>query len=77
MSETWAISYVTSSHASLVEAMGGGNLFRLQSSRSIRECLPCHEGELSPSGFRPQLDWKPACLCRAQCPQSNSSSAVI
>jgi hypothetical protein len=52
MSETWAISYVTSSHASLVEAMGGGNLFRLQSSRSIRECLPCHEVELSPFGVQ-------------------------
>ena len=40
------------SHASFVGAVGGGNLGRDQSSRSIREHLPCHEGELSP--FRVQ-----------------------
>jgi hypothetical protein len=38
---------VTASHASLVGAEGGGNLDRSQSSRSMRECLPCHVDELS------------------------------
>ena len=63
---------MTSSHASLVGAVGGSNLGRSQSSRSMRECLPYHVGELSPFlGFRPQLDWRPACLCIAQCPTRN------
>jgi hypothetical protein len=30
----------------------GGNLGRSQSSRNIREHLPCHEGELSPFGVQ-------------------------
>jgi len=51
-----------------VGAVGGGNLGRSQSSRIMRKRLPCHVGELSPLGFRPQLNWIPACLCRAQCP---------
>jgi hypothetical protein len=43
-------------------AVGGGNLGRGQSSRSMREHLPCHEGELSPfMGFRPNLNWRTAC----------------
>ena len=56
------MGYVTTDHASLVGAVGGGNLGRSQSSRSIRERLQCHVGELSPplSGFRPQLNWRPA-----------------
>jgi hypothetical protein len=29
---------------------GGGSLDRSQSSRSMRECLPCRVGELSPPG---------------------------
>jgi hypothetical protein len=39
---------MTTDHASLVGALGGGNLGRSQSSRSMREHLPCHVGELSP-----------------------------
>jgi hypothetical protein len=27
----------------------------------MSERLPCHVGELWPSGFRPQLDWRSAC----------------
>jgi hypothetical protein len=44
--------YITSSHASLVGAVGDGNLGKNQCSRSIREYLQCHVGELSP--FRVQ-----------------------
>jgi hypothetical protein len=39
---------MTSSLAFLVGAVGGGNLGRSQSSRSMREHLLCHVGELSP-----------------------------
>jgi hypothetical protein len=45
---------VTSSHASLVGAVGGGNLGRSQSSRNMRELLPSHVGKLSPLGPRVQ-----------------------
>jgi hypothetical protein len=37
---------VTTDHASLVGAVGGGTLGRGGSSRSMREHLPCHVGEL-------------------------------
>jgi hypothetical protein len=47
MSEAWAIAYMTTDHASLMGAVGGSNLCRSQSSKSIREHLPCHLGELS------------------------------
>ena len=47
---------MTTDHASLVGAVGGGTL-----GRSMRERLPCHVGELCALWFRPQLDWKPAC----------------
>ena len=57
------------SHASLVGAVGDSNLDRSQSSRR-------HEGTPTVScrwiinilGFRPQLNWRLACLCIAQCP---------
>lgn len=52
---------MTTDHASLVGAVGGGALGRGQNSRSMREHLLCHVGELWPSGFRPQLNWRPAC----------------
>jgi hypothetical protein len=45
---------MTSNHASLVGAEGGGNLGRIQSSRSMRELLPSHVGDLSPLGPRDQ-----------------------
>jgi hypothetical protein len=48
---------VTTDHASLVEAVGGGTLGRSRSSRSIRDRLPCHVSELWPLGF----DWRLAC----------------
>jgi hypothetical protein len=35
------IAYATTDHASLVGAVGGGNLGKGQSSRSMRERLPC------------------------------------
>jgi hypothetical protein len=43
---------MTSSHASLVGAVGGGNLGRSQSSGSMREHLACHEGESSTFGLQ-------------------------
>ena len=39
---------MTTNHAFLVGAEGASNFDRSQSSRSMRECLPCHIGELSP-----------------------------
>jgi hypothetical protein len=60
-SEAWAIAYVTPEHCSVVGAVGCGTLGRGQSSRHMRGHLPCHAGRLWPSGFRPQLDWRPAC----------------
>ena len=35
--------------------------------------LPSHVGELSPlgPGVTPQLDWRPDCLCIAQCPTAH------
>jgi hypothetical protein len=41
---------VTTDHASLVGAVGDGNLGRSQSSRSMREHLLCHVGELQLRG---------------------------
>jgi hypothetical protein len=58
---------MTTDYASLVGAVGGGNLGRGQSSRSMRERLPYHQGELWPSGFRPQLNWIPACNSTRVC----------
>jgi hypothetical protein len=46
MSDAWDLVYLTSSHVSLVGAVEGGNLGSGQSSRSTKECLPCHVGEL-------------------------------
>jgi hypothetical protein len=40
------MAYVTTNHASLVGAMGGGTLGRGWSSRSMRQRLPYHVGEL-------------------------------
>jgi hypothetical protein len=53
---------MTTDHASLVGVAGGGgsNLGRSQSSRSMRERLQCHAGELSPPGLRPKFNWRPA-----------------
>jgi hypothetical protein len=58
MSEAWDIVQVTTDHASLVGSVGGGNLGRGQSSMIMRERIPYHVGDM---GFRPQLDWRPAC----------------
>jgi hypothetical protein len=37
---------MTTDHASLVGAVGGGTLGRGRSSKSMRESLLCHVGEL-------------------------------
>jgi hypothetical protein len=72
-----AIVYVTIDHASRVGAVVGGNLGRGQSTRSIRECLPCHEGELWPSGFRPQLNCRPACNSPQRAQPKSSTSHIL
>jgi hypothetical protein len=50
MSEAWDIVYVTTSHASLVGAVGTVTLTRALSPGDMGECLPSHVGELSPLG---------------------------